>query len=197
MSKKLTSNKALVVIVVLVVAGMVAMLYSAVTANPINTTADPTANLAINATVPVSPAEEPVEPVEPVGQVETVGGPPGITPAKVFVNELTPGIEATYILTICNNSHDATTFSVGYRYPDFVADGYAKPSSDVPGWIHISETLPTVPAHSTKNIEITLLVPSNATAPGKLWEFWIGVIDQSQTGMVQVELCQRWQVTMS
>lgn len=125
-----------------------------------------------------------------------VEGPPGILPGKV-IKELVPGTIVQGTVTICNNSNEPTSFSVKYRYPDFTKDGYVKASSDAPTWISISDALPMVAAHSYKTITISILVPENVEVPGEKWEFWIGVIDQGQTGMIKAELCQRWLVTMS
>lgn len=127
-----------------------------------------------------------------------VEGPPGILPGRVYIKELVSGVVSQGTITICNNSNEPTSFSVKYRYPDYVlaADGYVKASTDVPNWISISDISPLVPAHSTRTITISILVPENAEVPGEKWEFWIGVIDQGQTGMVKAELCQRWLITM-
>lgn len=156
----------------------------------------------LDITVVIPPASTPVDAIIPATNISTnttvlVEGPPGILPGKVIVKELIPGVVSRNTITICNNSNEPTSFSVKYRYPDFVVNGYVKASSDVPNWVSMSDIFPVVPAHSYKTITISILVPENVEVPGEKWEFWIGVIDQGQTGTIKAELCQRWLVTMS
>jgi len=120
-----------------------------------------------------------------------------ITPGKVFVENCQQGEAAEYYVQIHNsNDHDATFF-VEYRYPDALTEGYSKPSEDTPYWLWVSDKKrPVIPAHETYTVIIRLTVPKSATVPADKWEFWIGVIDQSQTGNVITELAQRWLITM-
>lgn len=106
------------------------------------------------------------------------------------------GESREYQLMVTNKNDHAANFSVDYRVPDNVVDGYSRPTSEVRDWVWISNRKPTIPAGETMAITIRLGMPSSATPPGDKWEFWIGVIDKSQTGWLVVELANRWLVTM-
>lgn len=100
-------------------------------------------------------------------------------------------------LRIYNGGNQTATFSVDYRHPDNVDEGYARLPSDIRQWIKISDTRPVIDPGEIVEVTIKLSVPSNADIPGDKFEFWLGVIDQSQTGMIITELAQRWLVTVS
>lgn len=119
-----------------------------------------------------------------------------INPGKSFLTSCTAGTSHEWQLEIYNANNGSATFSVDYRVPDWVQEGYARPTQDVRDWVYISNKRPVIAPHSTYNVTISLGMPSYGVAPGPQWEFWIGVIDQSQTGFVQVELAARFLVTM-
>lgn len=107
-------------------------------------------------------------------------------------------------LTIWNLNDYAATFSVDYRVPDNVIIGYHRPTSEVRDWVWISDRWPTIPAHGKMDIIVRLSMPTSAVAPGydsvndphPKWEFWIAVIDQSQTGWLKIEVVSRFLITM-
>jgi len=99
-------------------------------------------------------------------------------------------------LQIHNGGNQTAVFSVDYRYPDGVEAGYTRLSSDIRQWVYIKEKKPSIAPGETRNVPISLYVPLGANITGGKFEFWIGVIDQSQTGMIITELAQRWLVTM-
>lgn len=106
------------------------------------------------------------------------------------------GESREYQLIVTNLNAFAANFSVDYRVPDNVVEGYSRPTSEVRDWVWISSRTPEIPAGETMAITIRLGMPSYATPPGDKWEFWIGVIDKSQTGWIRTELANRWLVTM-
>ena len=53
----------------------------------------------------------------------------------------------------------------------------------------------TLSAHETANILVSFTLPNSDVVPNN-WEFWISVIDDSQTGFVRTELCSRWILSM-
>lgn len=120
-----------------------------------------------------------------------------ISLGKVFVDNYVPGESDQDTLSIYNGNDFDATFSVDYRVPDWVGENYSRPTEQVRDWVWISNRKPLVRAHETYIVEISLGMSSTAIPPGDKWEFWIGVIDQSQAGFVQVELCQRWLITMA
>jgi len=115
----------------------------------------------------------------------------GVSPVKININDYLKGEVAESQISIHNGNNATTKFSVKYRVPDFVADGFAKPPPEARDWVKIDDALPAIGAYEAKIIPIKLIIPSNSTVPDKKWEFWIGVIDQSQEGMIQAEMCKR------
>ena len=118
-----------------------------------------------------------------------------ISPGKLFVEGYEVGKTVELEIQVHNGNDSPTKFSVGFRFPDNLTEGYVKPmgASD---WVRIKERFPTIGTHETYIAKIWLYMPAGTEPPGNKWEFWIGVIDQGQTGMVQVELCTRVLITM-
>lgn len=108
----------------------------------------------------------------------------------------TAGKPQDFYLKVTNKNDFAAKFSVDYRVPDNVAGGYSRPTEQARNWIWISDKRPSIPAGETLTVTIRLSMPEPATPPGDKWEFWIGVIDQSQTGWLIVEQASRFLVTM-
>lgn len=119
-----------------------------------------------------------------------------ISPGKVIVGNLSYDEEFKYELQIHNGGNQTAVFSVDYRHPDWVEAGYTKLPSDIRQWVYIKEKKPSIASGETHNVTISLYVPLGANISGGKFEFWIGVIDQGQTGMIVTELAQRWLVTM-
>lgn len=118
-----------------------------------------------------------------------------ISPGKIFVEDYEPGKTAVLEIEVYNGNSESTEFSVDYRYPDHVAEGYSKPAG-VSDWVKVKEKFPVIGAQETYTATIWLHMPSDAESIGDKWEFWIGVIDKSQTGMIITELATRVLVTM-
>ena len=87
-------------------------------------------------------------------------------------------------------------YSLAYKFPDRVKEGYSKPSLVVQDWIIIADNTPVLAPFETKEIMIALDMPSNAVFPSDKWAFWISVTDVTQSGMVATEMCSTWLVDM-
>jgi len=125
-----------------------------------------------------------------------------IRPGKVFIGNYTAGASISFEIEIHNGGDNTAEFSVAYRFPDGVIEGYSKPPSGVPNWLYFRSgdvrgrrVIVPVESRGTCIVQITLKAPEGSELPNK-WEFWIGVIDKSQTGMVITELASRVLVTM-
>jgi len=136
---------------------------------------------------------------------ETPNKPPEtsnwIGPGKVLIENYTIGTAVDYQLEVHNGNNQPAEFSVAYRHPDQVEEGYTRLPSDIQQYIWIDERRPVLEANETRLITIRLSLPIGFEFPeegftGK-FEFWIGVIDRSQTGNIITELAQRWLVTMA
>lgn len=119
-----------------------------------------------------------------------------ISPAKVTVGNFYPGARAECELQVHNGNDTQAAFSVSYRYPDNVGDGYVKPPVEAKDWVIVADDSPILAPKETRNILIALDLPKGTKIFGKSWEFWISVKDMSQIGMVQTELCARWLINM-
>lgn len=120
----------------------------------------------------------------------------GIGPGKIRVENYRLGDSFSKSLLVYNGHDVRTSFTIKYRYPDWVGDGFSMPSPETPKWVTIYTDVVTLDPHEGISLPITLLVPRGATVPSDKWEFWIAVIDQSQSGNIVAELAQRWIVTM-
>lgn len=119
-----------------------------------------------------------------------------ISPGKVNVSNFYPGARAEYPLTIHNGNDYFCSFEVGYRYPDHVGEGYSMPPGEAQDWVMVIDPSPVLAPYETKDILITLEIPEGAVVSEQSWEFWVSVVDMSQTGTVRTELCCRWLISM-
>jgi len=117
-----------------------------------------------------------------------------VSPGKIEVGNFYAGATAQCKIRIHNGNRESTPFSVVYRYPDNVGEGYEYPPQDCANWVTLSETQPTLSSRETKEIVITLSIPEGVSFPSKM-EFWISIKDDSQTELIRTELCIRWLVT--
>jgi hypothetical protein len=135
-------------------------------------------------------------------EVETLEPPPElydkvwISPGKVMVGHFYPGARAEWPVTIHNGNDQPTEFSITYKVPSSVEEGYVVAPEEAEDWVIIADSTPVLEAKETREVLIALVMPEDAEAPAKKWEFRVSVRDVSQTGMVQTELACRWLVTM-
>ena len=136
----------------------------------------------------------------PTATAEYIQEPPQnvswINPGKVEVGHFYPGATAEYLMTVHNGNDYPANFIIKYRYPDHVGEGYSFPSDDVANWVTVSGNDVDFQPYETKDITVSVTMPTGAVSPGNKWEFWISVVDDSQEGFVKTELCVRWLITM-
>jgi hypothetical protein len=118
-----------------------------------------------------------------------------ISPGKVEVGNFYPGARAEYWLKIHNGKDEPAEFSVTYRVPDNVGEGYVTAPDGAREWVIIENPAPKLAAKETMDVLIAVEMPKGAEVPPK-WEFWIAVKDVTQTGMIQVEYACKWLITM-
>ncbi|GAG79299.1 unnamed protein product, partial [marine sediment metagenome] len=84
-------------------------------------------------------------------------------------------------------------FSVYFREPDHLLEGFENAPFETHKWVIIADKTPLIMPQTTQEIMIALDIPEDymRELPAR-WEFWIGVTDTSQEGMIQAELCSRW-----
>jgi len=89
-------------------------------------------------------------------------------------------------------------FAVAYRIPGHTAEGFVVAPDYVADWLTLAEDIAVFNPRETRDILVTITIPDDynaATIPDS-FEFWVSVIDNSQTGMVRTELCTRVFVKM-
>ena len=112
---------------------------------------------------------------------------------EIKIGGLTPA--STRVVTVRYDHWEYSTYAVYYKTPNALTEGYSVPPSGAKDWIIISDPSPVLAPFETREIQVSVVMPAGASAPNK-WEFWIGVKDSSQGGMVQIELSSRWLVSM-
>ena len=110
----------------------------------------------------------------------------------LLIDGFTP--DATMIITIEYVSQ--AQFSVYYREPDHLLEGYESAPSQAKDWVIIADKSPVIMPQTTEEIMVALDMPADykRELPPR-WEFWIGVSEAGDTGMVVTELCSRWLIT--
>jgi hypothetical protein len=155
-------------------------------------------------TFPVTPTTQTVSdysitaqpPTTPVLTNEPPKNRTWLSPGKVDISNYYAGATAEWYIQVHNGKPVPTKFSVTYRYPDYTATGYDKPVSAAQDWVIISDATPVLAAYETRDILVTLNMPANVKNTPAKWEYWISVMDKSQTGNVATELCSRWLIVM-
>lgn len=150
--------------------------------------------------VPITPvAPEPTEPSSIPSPIVLHKEPPEdmtwISPGKVNVGNFYPGARAEWDLLVHNGKDSVATFKVKYREPNYVDRDYTRAPAEARDWVIIVDATPAIMPRETKEILIALDMPEEAMAPPK-WEFWISVMETTQTGSIHTELCSRWQISM-
>ena len=111
-----------------------------------------------------------------------------VNPGKVTIENLHKGAEGDYLLRIHNGGANPTIFQVKPRLPDNLVNSLPW---DCMNWIQLPEYSVYVPGKTTYEMPITVKMLTDIGMKGKTYEVWISVIDNSQKGMVQTELCSR------
>lgn len=113
----------------------------------------------------------------------------GIDPGKVFVDNLFPGAEADYKITIYNQNDYETTFAVKVREPDYTETDYEPlPYLD---WVTITPDRVTIGARKQSEALVVVSMPEDAVYSGKKGEVWISFMEQETPGMVKIEIASR------
>lgn len=154
-----------------------------------------------SAVVEPTPTEEAVTPVGPQPiPTESLSQPPTnvswISPGHVDVGNFYAGATAEYPIRVHNGNDVPSVFVVTCRMPDNTVIDYAKASAEAIHWVTITGAETPLEAYETRDMLVSLTMPYEAVAPASKWELWISVIDTSQTGFVQTEMCTRWLITM-
>lgn len=120
-----------------------------------------------------------------------------VSPGKVSVTiglDAKYPVQASYPITVHNGNLTPTTFSVRFAEPHNASGGFSMPPDGAQDWVIIAESSPVLDPRETREITITLVVPSKKdNLPN--WEFWIVVGETGHGGFVTTEMAIRWLVT--
>lgn len=89
-------------------------------------------------------------------------------------------------------------FNIGPKIPEKAMVGFVKAPIETQDWIIITKPKIVMAPYETREIPISIEMPEDikdGSFPPN-WEFWISVIDASQKGVVNIELCSRWLIKM-
>ena len=115
----------------------------------------------------------------------------GIDPGKVYIDNLYPGAEADFPVTVYNQNDHETVFKVIPREPDYTAEDKGYDALPYPEWVTVSPERITVGANDTGDVTVTVVMPEGTDYSGKKSEVWISFMEEGTEGMVKIELCSR------
>jgi hypothetical protein len=143
-----------------------------------------------------------IEPITPAVINETssdvekrMSGVTWLNPGKVNIDGLYSGASGEYKIKIHNAKTIPITFSVYSREAATTTEGYTKLPPEFNRWISITPSSITIPAQSIGEVLVTVKVGLRDRVINKKYEFWIGVMEASQTGVIRSEICSRWMLT--
>jgi len=120
-----------------------------------------------------------------------------ISPGKVNVANFHPGATAQYPITIHNGNSVTISYKIVARVPDNVTEEWTKATEKiVQDWVIVADPTPVLMPYETRDIMVTLNMPKNTVSPALKWEFWVSVMDATQSGMIKTEMCCRWLIDM-
>jgi len=115
----------------------------------------------------------------------------GIDPGKVYIDNLYPGAQGEFPITIYNQNDYETTFVVRAREPDYTAEDEGYDALPYLEWVTVTPGRVIIGASDTGDVLITVAMPEDADYSGKKSEVWISFMEEGTEGMIKIELCSR------
>jgi len=115
----------------------------------------------------------------------------GIDPAKVYIDNLFPGAQAEFPITIYNQNDHEATFVVKPRGPDYTAEDKGYDALPYLEWVTVTPERVTIAASDTGDVVVVVAMPEDADYSGKKSEVWISFMEEATEGMIKIELCSR------
>ncbi len=115
----------------------------------------------------------------------------GIDPGKVYVDNLYPGAQGEFPITVYNQNDYEATFVVKARTPDYTAEDEGYDVLPYLEWITVSPERVTIGASDTEDVLVIVAMPEDADYSGKKSEVWISFMEEGTEGMVKIEICAR------
>jgi len=115
----------------------------------------------------------------------------GIEPGKVYIDNLYPGAQGEFPITIYNQNDYETTFIVKAREPDYTAEDKGYGVFPYLEWITVTPERVIIGASDKDDVLVTVVMPEDADYSGKQSEVWISFMEEGTEGMIKIELCSR------
>lgn len=114
----------------------------------------------------------------------------GIDPGKVYIDNLHPGSQGEFNITLYNQGDEDATYNVRPRLPDYTDPDYEPfPYLD---WITVMPEDLTVPAGGNADVIVVVEMPEDAGGySGRKGEVWISFTVAGDEAMVQIEIASR------
>ena len=113
-----------------------------------------------------------------------------LVPAEVHINNLLPGEEAEFSLTIWNKDDVSHIFTMTTYNPDKSERRPGRTEFPDTDWISFSPQRVEVDAASSADVKVVVAIPSDYKSTGKDWEVWLGVALES-SDLLTVKLYER------
>ena len=114
----------------------------------------------------------------------------GVSPAEVRMDNLSPGDEAGFNLTIHNKDEEPHVFTLAAFHPREEERRAGRDEFPDASWVSFSTQEIEVAARSDAKVEVMVSIPSDTEWAGKDWEIWLGVALES-SDLLTVELYVR------
>ena len=105
----------------------------------------------------------------------------GISPGKIYIENLDPGESASSTLTISNQGNTDIEFVISARNPDYTEAGYERLWN--PDYVNSVKEI-TVPAKGSEQVNITISAPTESETELKKYELWIDVREKNPEELV-------------
>jgi len=120
----------------------------------------------------------------------------GLAPAEIELDDLSPGGEAEFNLTIHNKDDINHTFMLTTYNPEEAQLKLGRTEFPDDSWISFSSQQVEVVANSEAEVKVTVGIPLDQKWAGKDWEVWLGVSPES-SDLLTVKLYARLLVSTS
>jgi hypothetical protein len=117
----------------------------------------------------------------------------GLDPGKVFVDNLSPGSQAEFNLTIYNRDAATVSYTISAREPDYTTEGYD--ALPFPEWVSFDRETVTIEGGDAIPVLVTIAMPEDADYSAKRSEVWISIKEAESEATIQVELASRVMIT--
>ena len=108
----------------------------------------------------------------------------GISPAEVRIDNLSPGNETEFQLSIRNKDEVAHTLGLSTFYPQESERREGRAEFPDSSWISFSPQRVEVEAKSETKVKVSVAIPSDHKWAGKDWEIWLKVAPEDREFLV-------------